>query len=70
MLKLLNMQVEGFCSIPQLYLQFDQRQTVLIKAPNGSGKSTIFSALVWGLYCKTIKGVSDVQTWKEFRNEY
>lgn len=69
MLKLLNMQVEGFCSIPQLYLQFDQRQTVLIKAPNGSGKSTIFSALVWGLYGKTIKGVSDVQTWKEFRNE-
>lgn len=71
MLKLLNMQIEGFCSIPDLYVPFDQRQTVLIKAPNGSGKSTIFSALVWGLYGKTIKGVSDVQTWKEFRtNEY
>lgn len=71
MLKLLNMQVEGFCSIPYLYVPFDQRQTVLIKAPNGSGKSTIFSALVWGLYGKTIKGVSDVQTWKEFRtSEY
>lgn len=67
MLKLLNMQVEGFCSIPQLYIPFNQNQTVLIKAPNGSGKSTIFSALVWGLYGKTIKGVSDVQTWKEFR---
>lgn len=71
MLKLLNMQIEGFCSIPDLYVPFDQRQTVLIKAPNGSGKSTIFSALVWGLYGKTIKGVSDVQTWKEFRtSEY
>lgn len=71
MLKLLNMKVEGFCSIPDLYVPFDQRQTVLIKAPNGSGKSTIFSALVWGLYGKTIKGVSDVQTWKEFRtSEY
>lgn len=68
MLKLLNMHVEGFCSIQSLYVPFDQRQTVLIKAPNGSGKSTIFSALVWGLYGKTIKGVSDVQTWKEFRN--
>ena len=67
MLKLLNMQIEGFCSIPDLYVPFDQRQTVLIKAPNGSGKSTIFSALVWCLYGKTIKGVSDVQTWKEFR---
>lgn len=50
MLKLLNMQIEGFCSIPYLYVPFDQKQTVLIKAPNGSGKSTIFSALVWGLY--------------------
>lgn len=67
MLKLLNMQIEGFCSIPDLYVPFDQKQTVLIKAPNGSGKSTIFSALVWCLYGKTIKGVSDVQTWKEFR---
>ena len=69
MLKLLNMQIEGFCSIPSLYVPFDQKQTVLIKAPNGSGKSTIFSALVWCLYGKTIKGVSDVQTWKEFRTE-
>lgn len=69
MLKLLNMQIEGFCSIPNLYVPFDQKQTVLIKAPNGSGKSTIFSALVWCLYGKTIKGVSDVQTWKEFRTE-
>lgn len=67
MLKLLNMQIEWFCSIPNLYVPFDQKQTVLIKAPNGSGKSTIFSALVWCLYGKTIKGVSDVQTWKEFR---
>ena len=67
MLKLLNMQIEGFCSIPNLYVPFDQKQIVLIKAPNGSGKSTIFSALVWCLYGKTIKGVSDVQTWKEFR---
>lgn len=69
MLKLLNMQIDGFCSIPNLYVTFDQKQTVLIKAPNGSGKSTIFSALVWCLYGKTIKGVSDVQTWKEFRTE-
>lgn len=67
MLKLLNMQVEGFCSIPQLYLPFNQNQIVWIRAANGCGKSSIFSALVWGLYGKTIKGVSDVQTWKEVR---
>lgn len=67
MLKLLNMQVEGFCSIPQLYLPFNQNQIVWIRAANGCGKSTIFSALIWCLYGKTIKGVSDVQTWKEVR---
>lgn len=67
MLKLLNMQVEGFCSIPQLYLPFNQNQIVWIRAANGCGKSSIFSALIWCLYGKTIKGVSDVQTWKEVR---
>lgn len=67
MLKLLNMFVEGFCSISQLYLPFDRNDIVWIKAPNGQGKSSIFSALVWCLYGKTIKGVSDVLTWKEFR---
>jgi len=70
MLKFLNINIEGFCSIKEpLYLSFDQNQIVWIKAPNGSGKSSIFSALVWCLYGKTIKGVSDVQTWKEFRGK-
>lgn len=67
MLKFLSMQIEGFCSIPQLNVPFTQNNIILIKAPNGSGKSTIFSALLWVLFGKNIKGVSDVQTWKEFR---
>jgi DNA repair exonuclease SbcCD ATPase subunit len=61
------MYVEGFCSISSLSLNFDQNQIIWIKAHNGSGKSSIFSALVWCLYGKTIKGVSDVQTWKEYQ---
>lgn len=70
MLKFLNINIEGFCSIKEpLYLSFDQNQIVWIKAPNGSGKSSIFSAMVWCLYGKTIKGVSDVQTWKEYRGK-
>lgn len=67
MLKLLRMQVEGFCSISELQISFNQNQTILIRGKNGNGKSVIFSSLIWGLYGKTIKGVSDVQTWKEFR---
>jgi DNA repair exonuclease SbcCD ATPase subunit len=67
MLKLLSMKVEGFCSIQSLDIQLDQNKIILIKAANGFGKSSIFSALIWGLYGKTIKGVSDVQTWKEYQ---
>lgn len=41
--------------------------TILIKAPNGKGKSTILSALVWAIYGKNLKGVSEVNTWKQVR---
>lgn len=53
MLTFLNMDVEGFCSIESLHLQLNPTCTMLIKAPNGKGKSTILSALVWAIYGKT-----------------
>lgn len=67
MLSFMNMDVVGFCSIGTLHLQLNPTCTVLIKAPNGKGKSTILSALVWAIYGKNLKGVSDVNTWKEVR---
>lgn len=67
MITLLKLVVEGFCSIKSLELPLNQGCTVLIKAANGFGKSSIFSALVWGLYGKNLKGVSEVQTWEEYR---
>nr|UVX38395.1 MAG: AAA domain protein [Bacteriophage sp.]UVX38531.1 MAG: AAA domain protein [Bacteriophage sp.] len=63
----MNMDVVGFCSIETLHLQLNPTCTILIKAPNGKGKSTILSALVWAIYGKNLKGVSDVNTWKEVR---
>lgn len=65
MITLLKLHVEGFCSISELELPLNQGCTILIKGPNGFGKSSIFSAIVWGLYGKNLKGKPDVTTWKE-----
>lgn len=70
MLKFLNIRIKGFASYEgDNELSLDPNSAVVIKAPNGSGKSTIFSALVWCLYGKTIKGVSDVNTKKKYRTK-
>lgn len=67
MLTFLSMDAEGFCSIESLHLLLNTQCTILIKAPNGKGKSTILSALVWAIYGKNLKGVSEVNTWKQIR---
>lgn len=70
MLKFIRIVIEGFASY-EGYNELDlcPNFAVVIKAPNGSGKSTIFSSLVWCLYGKTIKGVSDVNTKKKYRTK-
>ena len=66
MITLLSVNIEGFCSICEpTHLELNPQQTILIKAPNGSGKSSIFGAIVWGIYGKNLKGISEVNTWKE-----
>lgn len=67
MITFLSIHVQGFCSIGNLHLQLNQQGTTIIRAANGEGKSSIFSALVWCLYGKNTKGVSDVNTWKEIQ---
>ena len=66
MITLLSVNIEGYCSICEpTHLQLNQGCTILIKAPNGNGKSSIFGAIVWCIYGKSLKGISDVNTWKE-----
>ena len=68
MLTFLSVTIQGFCSICEsTYIQLNQPGTIFIKAPFGSGKTTIFSAITWCLYGKDLKGVSEVNTWKEYR---
>lgn len=68
MIKLIKIQVEGFCSIvePQT-ISLNVGGTVLIKAPNGYGKTTLFSSVAWGLFGKNLKGKTEVNTWKKYR---
>ena len=68
MLTLLSVNIQGFCSICEsVSIQLNQIGTVFIKAPFGSGKTTIFSAITWCLYGKDLKGVSEVNTWKNYQ---
>lgn len=67
MLTFTTMNVVGFCSIENLHIPLNPSCTILIKASNGKGKSTILSALVWAIYGKNLKGVSEVTTWENVR---
>ena len=67
MLTFTTLNAVGFCSIENLHLQLNTNCTVLIKATNGKGKSSILSSLVWALYGKNLKGVSNVNTWESVR---
>ena len=67
MIKFLKLNIDGFCSISQFELELDSPGITVIRGFNGQGKSSLFSALVWGLYGKNLKGISDVNTWDKFR---
>lgn len=70
MLTFHRIRIKGFGSIyDETVIDLNPKQTILIKAPNGSGKSTIFSALSWALYGKSLKGKSDVNTWKRYQGK-
>ena len=46
MLTFTRLNIQGFCSIDSFSLQLNQDCTVLIKAPNGFGKSTLLNVLL------------------------
>lgn len=63
-----SIRIEGFGSItePLSYL-LDPPGVNIISGRNGAGKSTIFSALSWCLYGKSLKDTSDVLSWKNIK---
>lgn len=70
MIKFESLTIEGFASIQDpLVLNFNSRGLTLIKGPNGYGKTTIPSALVWCLYGVTLKKNSSILTWEHKRKK-
>lgn len=70
MLEFLSMDVEGFASIVQpFHLELNNKSITVIRARNGSGKSTLLGALVWCLFGKNLKGISDVNSWESIRGK-
>lgn len=68
MITLLNLNIEGYCSIAEpTHINLNQGCIIRLAGPNGRGKSSIFGALVWCLYGKTIKGKVEVNTWKKYQ---
>lgn len=69
MINFTNLNIEGFCSIGNISLPLNHQHIIIIRARNGEGKSSLFSALVWCIYGKNLKGISDVTRWKKFRDK-
>lgn len=67
MIRFGNIHIEGFCSIQELDLDLGHKGITVIRGATGEGKTTILSALVWGLYGKNLKGKSDVNTWDKYQ---
>ncbi len=67
-----SISIRGFGSIVNpVNFQLDRKGLWFIKAPNGEGKSTLFSALSWCLYKVNLKGLTNDQivTWEWLRGE-
>lgn len=67
-IKINNVDIEGFQSIEKASISLSNQGVVLVKginnfesktSSNGSGKSSIFEALIWAIYGKTSSGISD-----------
>lgn len=70
MINFKRLTVEGFQCIGSLDLSLDNTFTTVLRAPNGFGKTSVFSALIWGLYGKNLKGGNqDVSTWVKYQTK-
>lgn len=70
MINFITLEIKGFLSIKDLVIHLNKSGLNIIKAKNGTGKTTIFSALSWVLYGKTLKKDNDPTpyTWLQGRN--
>lgn len=68
MIQLLQINVQGFCSIVEpVTIPLNLPGIIRVSGSNGQGKTTLFSAIAWALYGKNLKGKPDVNTWPKYR---
>jgi len=64
MIKFEGITLEGFgCWAKEFNFTLDRPGLNIMAAANGKGKSTIFSAVVWVVFGKSLKAKSEVATW-------
>lgn len=67
-----KLTIEGFGSIiDEKVVDLNTQGLTVVRGQNGAGKSTIFNALYWVLYNKSIKNISksEIPTWENLRPE-
>ena len=69
MIRFRNLKIEGFGSIGQAELNFNDSGITMIKGDNGAGKSSLINPLVWALYGNLLKAGSSIETWEHTRPE-
>lgn len=69
MLRIISTHAQGFGSLGEISYKWDRPGMNQIIGENGSGKTTIGSAMVWCFYGQGMKKGSSVLTWPQFRNK-
>ena len=65
-----KLEIEGFgCYSKKTFFVLNNPGLNIILGKNGSGKSTIFSALTWVIYGKSLKAKSEIETWEHKRTK-
>lgn len=67
MIRFRNLKIEGFGSIEQAELNFNDSGITMIKGDNGAGKSSLINPLVWALYGNILKSGSSIEMWEHLR---
>tara|TARA_R110002020_G_scaffold131482_3_gene293957 strand:+ start:603 stop:2414 length:1812 start_codon:yes stop_codon:yes gene_type:complete len=62
-IKFQQISIRGFGSIEEIKHVFSNNSITVIKGENGTGKTSIFSALYWALYGDKVKPKSSINTW-------
>lgn len=69
MIQFKYIQIEWMGSIKKLFYRLDKPGLNIIRGENGVGKTTIFNALYWCLFGKTIKKDCTIQPWPSIIDE-